>query len=281
MTAQPRVSVVIPCYNAARFLAETLDSVRKQTYADFEIIAVNDGSTDETAGVLRRWSSSVQIVSMANGGVSAARNAGTQRARGEFVHYLDSDDQLMPDALAKCVSALDAGGADVAYSGYRRLEEGADGVFRAGAPIERRIEDVDADPLIAFLTEMWTPPAAMMYRRSIVEKIGGWNNDLPVIQDARFAFDAAQAGARFVYVPGVAALYRVQRRAASLSQRDRLAFARDTLHNAVDIENRWANGACLTRARQAALARVYDFVSRRLLGVDDALFEEALTHLYR
>ena len=109
-----KVSVIIPCYNCANLVEETLESLRNQTCRDFEIICVNDGSTDDTLAVLERWKEcnglDMQIISQPNGGVSRARNAGIQAAQGEYLLFLDADDmyhtifiQQMCDAISKSI----------------------------------------------------------------------------------------------------------------------------------------------------------------------------------
>ena len=104
----PRVSVVIPCYNAHRYLAETLASVRAQTFRDVEIVVVDDGSTDPaTAASLAALDPDIRLVRKPNGGLSSARNAGFAAATGEFVLPLDADDQIAPEMLARAVAALD------------------------------------------------------------------------------------------------------------------------------------------------------------------------------
>ena len=100
------VSIVIPCYNAERFLAEALESAFLQSYPSTEIIVVDDGSTDRTADLIRAYGDSVLADFGSHGGASAARNRGTALARGEFIQYLDADDLLTPDAVAHRVAAL-------------------------------------------------------------------------------------------------------------------------------------------------------------------------------
>lgn len=257
---KPTVSVIIPCYNAERFLPETLRSVAAQTFRDFEVIAIDDGSTDGTAAVLEASPVSARILRGGNRGVSHARNWGTEVARGEFIQYLDADDLLLPQALEIRLKALNASGADVAYSNWQRLAEQEDGRFVLGALMNRRIEDVHLDIEIALFTDFWAPPAALLYRRTIVDKIGGWNADLPKIQDARFMLDAAHVGGRFVHVAGVGAQYREQCAATSLSRRDPLGFLQDIFVNAQQVEQRWWQQVTMTRERQQALARVYSYV---------------------
>lgn len=92
MSSLPKVSVVIPAYNAAEFVSEAVQSVLDQTYANVECIVVNDGSTDETESVLRQFGGSITLISQDNQGVSAARNRGIKAASGEWIGFLDADD---------------------------------------------------------------------------------------------------------------------------------------------------------------------------------------------
>lgn len=105
----PKVTVVIPAYNAMTYLPETLDSVLKQTFADFEVLIVNDGSSDR----IIQWASEitdsrVKLISQSNQGLSAARNTGIVHAQGEYVAFLDADDLWEPTKLEKQVHCLDS-----------------------------------------------------------------------------------------------------------------------------------------------------------------------------
>lgn len=109
LSARPRVSVIIPCHNYGRYLGEALNSVRTQTFRDLEIIVVDDGSTDETPEVIAGFADSrLRHRRTMNRGVSAARNAGLDMARGEFIAFLDADDRWHPDKLERQVALMDA-----------------------------------------------------------------------------------------------------------------------------------------------------------------------------
>jgi glycosyltransferase involved in cell wall biosynthesis len=100
----PLVSVIVPAWNAGQTIAETLDSVRAQTFSDYEVIIVDDGSSDETAEIARRFCAAdlrFTLVKQPNQGVSAARNLALDRARGEYIAFLDADDVWLPQKLAK------------------------------------------------------------------------------------------------------------------------------------------------------------------------------------
>jgi glycosyltransferase involved in cell wall biosynthesis len=104
----PLVSIVIPAYNAARFLPDTLRSLQNQTYKNIEVIVVNDGSTDDTTAVCleNRKELNLRVIEQANGGVSRARNAGLADVNGEFIALLDADDFLLPQSILKKVNLL-------------------------------------------------------------------------------------------------------------------------------------------------------------------------------
>jgi len=103
---KPGISVVIPTYNRAGCISEAIDSVLAQTRADFEIIVVDDGSTDATQEVLARYGNRIRYIYQENAGVSAARNRGVREARGEWVAFLDSDDEWLPEKLDRQTACL-------------------------------------------------------------------------------------------------------------------------------------------------------------------------------
>jgi glycosyltransferase involved in cell wall biosynthesis len=123
-----KVSVVVPAYNAAGTLLETLVSVGRQTYRELEIIVVDDGSTDGTAAVVeaqQQVDGRIRLLRKANGGVASARNAGIAASLGEFVAFIDADDLWHPTKIAKQVAVLEAGGPEMGlvYTPYRVLDK--------------------------------------------------------------------------------------------------------------------------------------------------------------
>jgi glycosyltransferase involved in cell wall biosynthesis len=274
------VSIIIPCFNAERFLAKTLESAFAQTYSLSEVIVVDDGSTDGTPALIRSYGNRVKASFGSNRGASAARNRGTALARGEFIQYLDSDDLLMPDSLAHRVAALQAAAADVAYSDWEELVEIQGGVFKIGKQFTRRSEDIDADLIAALITSFWAPPAALTYRRTIVEKIGGWKEWLPIIQDARFLQDAALVGGKFIHVPVTGAQYRLHQ-GESLSRRSSAAFVFDVFRNGSDLQEILEGRGMLSAAQRHALAKVYDYAARSLFFQNKRAFNDCVARLYQ
>lgn len=116
MESKVTVSVIIPLYNRKQFLKRCVGSVLAQSFSDWELIIVDDGSTDapeEILAELQQKDARIRVLRQKNGGVSAARNAGSAAARGEYIQFLDSDDELRPEILALAVTEGEATGADV------------------------------------------------------------------------------------------------------------------------------------------------------------------------
>jgi glycosyltransferase involved in cell wall biosynthesis len=268
----PLVSVVIPCRNAAPWLAETLQSALAQDLAASEIIVVDDGSTDESAAIAESLGPRVRVVRQGPRGVSAARNAGTQASRGRYLQYLDADDVLEAGTIDRRVVALEASGADVALTPFVRWVEQADGTYRAEGERRRTLGE---RPDVDLLTEAWWPPGAILYRRAMVDRIGPWRVDLPIIQDARFLLDAALHGARFIHVDALGLRYRVHA-GASLSRRDPDAFVDDCYRSAAELHDRWSGTDALDQSRRRALVYVFAYVARASFAGNRPRFEAAL-----
>jgi glycosyltransferase involved in cell wall biosynthesis len=240
--SEPRrsiVSVVIPCFNQARFLAAAVASVRAQTHRDCECILVNDGSTDDTAAVAATLA--VRTIDQPNRGVSEARNAGLAVAAGELVVFLDADDELLPDAIRRGTTVLAS-------------DPDADAVVGRCQPI-----DADGGPRLAFHAPIdaarlydewllrnfvWTPGAAM-FRRRALDRIGGFPSRLgPAADYAVYLRLARESRVRFVDE----ALVRYRQHDASMS-RDPALMLRATL-------------AVLRRERRDAPAAARDRIRR-------------------
>lgn len=123
MAMDPIASIIMPCFNVAPYVAAALESVLAQTFADFEVLAIDDGSTDATGEILARFAardSRIIVLTQPNRGVSAARNRGLDAARGTYVFFVDPDDQAHPEMLAKGVAEMERSHADCCLFAYRR-----------------------------------------------------------------------------------------------------------------------------------------------------------------
>lgn len=126
MNSAPLISVIVPAYNVEKYIKACLDSIINQTYSNFEIIVVNDGSTDQTEEILRSYQSNpkFRIYSQKNGGLSAARNRGIKLANGELVCFIDSDDSVKSDYLEKLAAPFfEDPDVDITVCGYQEKFE--------------------------------------------------------------------------------------------------------------------------------------------------------------
>lgn len=270
------ISVIVPCFNAERWIGEALKSVLEQEIKDIEIIVIDDGSTDSSVDIIKKDFTSVHVIESEHRGASVARNIGTRESKGEFIQYLDVDDMIAPGKLKAQMRGLQKTGADIAYSDWQKLINNDCGLFKKGEIIKRKLRN----PEIDLFTDFWCPPATYLFRKSIVEKIGGWNENLPVIQDARFALDCALHSGKFIYCPGVMAYYRIQQ-SNSVSTRDSTAFVKDCLENASGIEKWWQDNGGINEERKKALLKVYGYAARASFENDKKMFDEAFSALER
>jgi len=205
---RPLVSIVTPAYNQAEYLAHTLDSMVAQDYPNIEYLVLDDGSTDSTPEVLRRYDGRVQWERQPNMGQSRTLNKGWARSRGEYIGYLSSDDLLLPNAVSTLVKALEENPqVVVAYCDFDLIDNEGKRVGLAQSP------EFDHDRM---LEQLICPPGpGALFRRSVFEKVGGWNEQLRKIPDFEFWLRAARLGP-FMRIPQVLAQYRVHEESASI-----------------------------------------------------------------
>ena len=201
------ISVIVPCYNQAHFLAGALASVRAQVYSHWECIIVNDGSSDNTAGVAANFvagDSRIRLISQPNGGLATARNRGLLEARGELVHFLDADDYILPEMYSKMVGVFKKrSDVSVVYCGHQSVN--ARGVPFRSFPVFPEPIDVFHDLLER---NLWPCPCAVMVRRTAIELIGAFDEALSACADWDLWLRIASMGVKCVPVNGEFACYR-------------------------------------------------------------------------
>jgi glycosyltransferase involved in cell wall biosynthesis len=199
----PLVSVIIPCYKQGHFLAGAIDSILGQTYPRVEVIVVDDGSPDDTPAVAARYGDRIRYIRKENAGISAARNTGILAARGEFILFLDSDDYLRPETLARHLAAADAHPTGTVFHGAYQFVDAAG----------RQFKQYESQPLVpdafhALLTTCQFPPNALLIRRSAFANAGLFDVSLRCSEDWDMWIRLAAAGYQFVSVPDAMAVYR-------------------------------------------------------------------------
>jgi glycosyltransferase involved in cell wall biosynthesis len=235
------------------------------------VIVVDDGSTDASASVLTGFGDRIRAVFGPNRGASAARNTGIGQAGGEWFVFLDADDLLTPGTLERRLETAARAGAEVVICDWEDFDDGQEG---PGRPRSIDAAALASDPQGAIADGLWAPPAAVLYSRDVVHRIGGFRDDLPVIQDARYLFDAAYHGAVFSHDAHLGARYRVL--AASLSRRSPARFWGDVLHNGQQIEALWRASGDLDPEQRRILIGIYDNAARGLFTAGDSAFADAV-----
>ncbi|OKH45464.1 glycosyl transferase family A [Calothrix sp. HK-06] len=201
----PRISVVIPAYNSEKTIVKTIDSVLKQSFTDFELIVINDGSQDKTFDVVSKINDPrIKIFTYPNAGANVSRNRGLSLAEGEFISFLDADDIWTPDKLASQLQALENNSnAKVAYSWTDNIDDN-DKFLLVGTHITAN-GDVYEQLLISDFLENGSNP---LICKETISKLGGFDESLPAAQDWDMWLRLADKY-DFVCVPQPQVLYRI------------------------------------------------------------------------
>lgn len=188
----PSLSIVIPCYNGEKWIEPCIQSILIQSYTDFEIIIVNDGSTDDSLEILNNISNAdarIFIVNIKNGGVSNARNVGVSRAKGQWITFIDIDDTLPANSLSTLMQLTDDN-IDIVFAGYTQVSDRKSS-YDNGIDI-RRLSNVE----LAF--ELFRPtdfpylgyPWGKLFRRAVIERHNvRFDSEIMYNEDRLFSFE--------------------------------------------------------------------------------------------
>ncbi len=203
---RPLISVVMPCYNAAPYLEQAVESALGQSHRHVEVVLVDDGSTDGSAEVAQRLkqrhASSLVVDRSDRIGPFPARNLALRHIRGDFVAFLDADDWWEPTALEKLYQALVTSQADIAYCGWQNVGTGIQSAPYVPPAYETQ------DPVDDFVRTCPWPIHAALVRRPLVERLGGFSERRFSAMDYDFWLRALANTRRLVRVPEVLAYYR-------------------------------------------------------------------------
>lgn len=201
------ISVVIPIYNVENFLAECLDSVLSQSYTNIEILAINDGSTDNSGAVLDEYAqkdSRIRAIHIPNGGVSNARNTGIEKANGDFIYFLDGDDvietftfELLMNEISDC---------DMIQPAYDRFF--VDGKIINDGFVDKTLTTLDERLGGYFLGEIKESCCNKLYRLDRIKEMR-FNTDLPVAEDSVFIHDFIKKANKIKLISNVTYHYRI------------------------------------------------------------------------
>ena len=268
------VSILIPCYNAERFVGEAIESALAQSWATKEVVVVDDGSTDGSLEVIRSFGDRIRYETGPNRGGNAARNRLLEMAEGEWLQYLDADDFLLPDKIERQMLFLqEHPDVDVVYSPSLMLYEQEGAARQEVLPIP---EPRDPWALLA----LWKLPqtGSPLWRREAVREVGAWTEEQPVCQEHELYLRLLKAGKRFAYDDEGGSVYRqwsdgtVCRKDVPNTYRHRLTITRDA-------ESFLLEHGEMTPLRRRAFDRAYLACSRIIWTFDRSWAVEIMNHV--
>jgi len=198
------ISILIPCFNAERWIAGAIDSALAQTWPHKEVIVVDDGSTDGSVEIIRSYGDRIRWEARAHAGANPTRNRLLELASGEWLQYLDADDYLLPEKVEKYARSLnDRDDTDILY-GPATLE------LWSGGSVHREITPIPEprDPWILLVRWYLPQTGAPLWRKQAIVDVGGWKPDQPCAQEHELYLRLLIGGKRFTYQPENGAVYR-------------------------------------------------------------------------
>lgn len=247
-----RVSIIVPAYNAARYLPAAISSVLSQTYADWELIVIDDGSTDETRSVVHSYSpklgAKLRYLHQSNRGVSAARNRGIREAQGEFVALLDADDVWLPTRLARGVALLDSSPrVGLVHSRLARIDSNGATVDYLTFPARYQAGRIAVD-LYTRRANILSP--TVLLRMRCLDDVGLFDETMHASEDRDLWFRIAERH-EVAYIDEILAHYRVNSGGAT-SDPDRMLKGQLFF-----IHKHYKRSVCSWVVLHQALAQIY------------------------
>ncbi|MEA5502348.1 glycosyltransferase [Halotia wernerae UHCC 0503] len=258
------VSVIIPCFNAEKWLAEAIDSCLKQTYSNIEIIVIDDGSTDNSLEIIRSYDNKIIWQSLLHKGGNYARNRGLDLSKGEYIQYLDADDYILPEKIERQVHFLEATKADIVYGDWRHQHHLPDG---SSFLDKIEISKTQTDILAALLANWWVALAALLYKRTAVENSGGWDETLAAAQDRDFLLSVVINNNKVVYQSGCYSIYR-RYGSATVSTSSKSRWLKSHYLVLEKVERQLLQNNKLSIKYRHALAKSYFELARESLSTD-------------
>lgn len=193
------VSIIVPVYNAEKYLDECINSIRQQSYTNIEIILVDDGSTDSSVSICNRHASAdnrITVYSKKNGGVSSARNFGIDKARGEYLAFADSDDILKPELIETLMKCLEENQVDRVCGGYEHLYEDGHRVYRKTRIADGMYKTEDLLPIMiddgTLSGFLFSGVNNSVYKKEIIDTYGiRFRENIKYNEDGLFSFEYA------------------------------------------------------------------------------------------
>lgn len=228
----PLVSVIMPAYNAARFVRASIDAVLSQSHSNVELIVINDGSSDETPNILAEYSDKIIAINIDNSGVSAARNIGIANAKGEWLAFCDADDIWFKDKLAQQLGSIN----DNVWSYTDSFYFGEDYPYADDSPTNTKRSDLSnlysGKVFEHLILENFITTSSLLIKKSVLEKFGGFDKNLSSMEDWSLWLNIATEYP-IALVPQTLLKYRVYSGSTSRKAREALPLHLSVIDNAI------------------------------------------------
>lgn len=275
---QPLVSVIIPCYNAEKWIAEALESVLSQTYARYEIVIIDDGSTDKSQKIIQDYALKREQITYElteNRGASAARNRGLDLAQGDYILFFDADDLLELDTISALIATIGGRTDVIAACPWWSIEW--DGI--KWKRFYHRYSQAK-DPLIGELRYGdYIPLPALLWPRQVVDSLGPWDETLTINDDGDYRLRARLYGYTFVYAQHGGFVYR-RHSQNSLSGRRNYRGLESSIRVLEKVETILVDQKRLEEYR-LALGCAFHRLASSVMPYNELLGERALQHAIR
>lgn len=202
------VSIIIPCYNAEKYIAETIQSVINQTYKNWELIIVNDGSTDHSLNIIKEFAANdnrISLIDKPNSGVSDSRNKGLEKAKGEYIAFLDADDVWNSQYLEKQIANLQSNRFNISYTACQLINQN-------GEKLQKHLRGENNPQLNDFLLQKGnyiTSPSGIVYKRECFNKVNGFDSNLSNNADQDILIQMLAKGNTIGYIDECLWNYRI------------------------------------------------------------------------
>lgn len=275
----PRITTIVPCYQAEKTIRETLSALQAQTFKDWEAIVIDDGSTDSSPAIIQSAAESdprIKLLTQENAGPSVARNYGLKQAAGEFIHFLDADDLIVAQTYEKLLNGFKENiSADLIYCNWRVVSESGQIFARVQPPQEMTFDKLSSDnPL---------PLHALLSRKSALDEVSGFDENLLTVEDWDLWVRLIRIGKQFHSIPDELVSYR--KIPGSLSRKS-MFMLRDTMtllnrlrtdDPNLDFERQLKISE--THWRETSGSKISYYLGRAFQQGHSELFEECLKYI--
>lgn len=246
------VSVIMPCYNSEHFVGRAIESVLKQIYQSWELLLVDNNSTDNTKRVLeqyqQKYPDQIRVFSETQKGAPAARNKGLKEAKGEWIQFLDADDELTVNRFELFLGLPDADAYDIITSNFTYVNE-------AGTAKDGIIGTISDDVWVRLINSQLGRTSAIMWKKDILYTIGGWDLSKTSSQEYNLLFSAMKKEGKVLALPGkTAVVYETSNSISrSVSKDSRMRIVRNYIQLRKEIRSFLSSTKQLTAEREQAI----------------------------